>query len=154
MRVVIQRVKRAKVSVADKIVGAFESPCGGLLIFLGIGHGDTHEDIAWLVARIVKLRVFEDDSGKMNRSLIDVGGDAMVISQFTLFGNLKKGNRPSFNRAARPEVAIPLYEGFCDAFSEALGTEVERGLFGEDMQIEAANDGPITLIVDSKDRDL
>lgn len=153
MRAVIQRVSRASVSVDGVTVGALNSPKGGLLIFLGVGPTDSIEDVDWLVRRIVKLRVFEDAEGRMNHSLMDVEGAAMVISQFTLFGSLKKGNRPSFNRAALPEQAVPLYEAFCKGLSTALGRPVATGRFGEHMQIDAANDGPITLIVDTKDRD-
>ena len=152
MRAVIQRVKQGSVTVFGEVVADLDAHACGVLIFLGIGMEDTREDIDWLVGRIVKLRIFEDAAGKMNRSLIEAGGGAMVISQFTLFGNLKKGNRPSFNRAARPQQALPLYEQFCETLSETLGFGVARGRFGEDMQIEAVNDGPITLIVDTKER--
>lgn len=152
MRAVIQRVKYAKVSVLGETVGALATP-NGVLVFLGVGHEDNAADVEWLVARIAKLRIFEDGAGKLDRSLADVAGSAMVISQFTLFGNLKKGNRPSFNRAARPEIAAPLYELFCEKLSALLDQPVARGRFGEDMQIDAVNNGPITLIVDTKDRD-
>jgi D-tyrosyl-tRNA(Tyr) deacylase len=150
MRAVIQRVSRASVRVEGEFVGRIGR---GLLIFLGVGENDTETDVDWLVARIVKLRIFEPEPGRMDLALPDVKGEALVISQFTLFGSLKKGNRPSFNRAARPPVAIPLYEYFVAALSEALQKPVPTGRFGADMQIEAHNDGPVTLIVDSKDRD-
>ncbi|MDP4611999.1 MAG: D-aminoacyl-tRNA deacylase [Opitutales bacterium] len=153
MRAVIQRVCRASVSVGDEVVGTMDCPAGGVLVFLGVGQSDCVEDVAWLVSRIVKLRIFEDTECRMNRSLLDVDGAAMVISQFTLFGNLKKGNRPSFNRAALPEQAVPLYEKFVEELSRSLGKPVATGRFGEDMQIDAANDGPVTLIVDTKERD-
>ncbi|MEN8743458.1 MAG: D-aminoacyl-tRNA deacylase [Lentimonas sp.] len=154
MRAVIQRVTHATVTVDGKAVGEIDSPNGGLLIFLGVGQSDTMEDVDWLVRRLVKLRIFEDADGRMNHSLIDVEGAAIVISQFTLFGSLKKGNRPSFNRAALPVLAVPIYEAFCDALSEVLGQKVARGRFGEQMKIDAANDGPVTLVVDTQNRDL
>lgn len=118
-----------------------------------MGKADSAEDVEWLVGRIVKLRIFEDEVGRMNRSLADVGGEALVISQFTLFGSLKKGNRPSFNRAALPEQAVPLYESFVRELSTALGKPVPTGCFGEQMDIEAHNDGPVTLVIDTKERD-
>lgn len=124
----------------------------GVLVFLGIGKEDCSEDVAWLVGRVVKLRIFEGESGRMNASLLDIDGEAMVISQFTLFGSLKKGNRPSFNRAALPAQAVPLYEQFVHELSVALGKPVPTGRFGEQMDIEAHNDGPVTLIVDTKER--
>lgn len=153
MRAVIQRVCGASVSVGGEVVGKMDCSAGGVLVFLGVGQSDEAADVAWLVGRIVKLRIFEDSEGRMNRSLLDVDGGAMVISQFTLFGNLKKGNRPSFNRAALPDQAVPLYEKFVEDLSQALGKPVATGRFGEDMRIDAANDGPVTLIVDTKDRD-
>ncbi|HAV14272.1 MAG TPA: D-tyrosyl-tRNA(Tyr) deacylase [Opitutae bacterium] len=152
MRAVIQRVKCASVSVAGEVVGVMDSAAGGVLIFLGIGHDDSEHDLTWLVRRIAKLRIFEDETGRMNCSLVDVHAGAMVISQFTLFGNLRKGNRPSFNRAALSELAVPLYEAFCMELSEALGQQVAQGRFGENMQIDVVNDGPVTLVVDTKAR--
>jgi len=150
MRAVIQRVERASVRVDGGVVGA----CGaGLLLFLGVCDADATADVEWLVSRVVKLRVFEDGEGRMNRSLLDAQGEALVISQFTLYGSLKKGNRPSYNRAAGPEIAVPLYEAFIERLSAALGKPVASGRFGADMQIEAHNDGPVTLIVDTKERD-
>jgi D-tyrosyl-tRNA(Tyr) deacylase len=150
MRAVIQRVSRASVVVNDATMGTINA---GVLIFLGVGKTDSAEDVSWLVGRITKLRVFEDETGWMNRSLIDGGGEALVISQFTLFGRLNKGNRPSFNRAALPEQAVPLYEQFVRELSTTLGKEVPTGCFGEDMQVEAHNDGPVTLVIDTKMRD-
>lgn len=150
MRAVIQRVSRASVVVNDTTTGAINA---GILIFLGVGQTDRTEDVEWLVGRIAKLRIFEDESGRMNRSLIDINGEALVISQFTLFGSLKKGNRPSFNRAALPGPAVPLYEDFVARLSVALGKPVPTGRFGEQMDIEAHNDGPVTLVVDTKERD-
>ena len=150
MRAVVQRVSRAEVRVGGDTVGAIGP---GLLVFLGIGHGDGGDDIDWLVRRLVRLRVFEDGDGRMNRSLLEQGGEAMVISQFTLFGSLKKGNRPSFNRAAGPGEAVPLYLRFVECLSVALGRPVASGEFGADMRIDAANDGPVTLFVDTRERD-
>jgi D-tyrosyl-tRNA(Tyr) deacylase len=150
MRAVIQRVSRASVVVNDATMGAINA---GVLIFLGVGKTDSAEDVSWLVGRIAKLRIFEDEPGRMNCSLIDIDGEALVISQFTLFGSLKKGNRPSFNRAALPEQAVPLYEDFVRELSTTLGKEVPTGCFGEHMQVEAHNDGPVTLVIDTKMRD-
>ena len=150
MRAVIQRVSRASVVVNQQTTGSIAA---GLLIFLGVGKQDAAEDLAWLVGRITKLRVFEDADGRMNHSLIDTGGEALVISQFTLYGSLKKGNRPSFNRAALPDQAVPLYEQFVAELSVALGKSVPTGCFGAHMDIEAHNDGPVTLVLDSKERD-
>ncbi|MDQ8194412.1 D-aminoacyl-tRNA deacylase [Coraliomargarita sp. SDUM461004] len=151
MRAVIQRVSSAKVAVAGRVVGQITGP--GLLIFLGVGREDTQSDADWLVGRIVKLRVFESEPGRMDQSLLAVSGQALVISQFTLYGSLKKGNRPSFNRAALPEQAVPLYEYFVTQLSQALGIAVPTGEFGAHMNIDAQNDGPVTLVVDSQARD-
>jgi D-tyrosyl-tRNA(Tyr) deacylase len=137
------------VSVGDERIGAIGK---GILVFLGVGREDSPADADWLVARIVKLRVFECEAGRMDASLMDVSGEALVISQFTLYGSLKKGNRPSFNRAALPEQAVPLYEYFVSQLSVALGRPVPTGAFGRHMEIEAKNDGPVTLVVDSQDR--
>jgi D-tyrosyl-tRNA(Tyr) deacylase len=150
MRAVIQRVSQASVVVDQKTTGAITA---GVLIFLGVGQADGAEDVAWLVGRILKLRIFEDAAGRMNRSLIDIDGEALVISQFTLFGSLKKGNRPSFNRAALPDQAVPLYAQFVAELSAALGKPVPTGCFGEHMDVEAHNDGPVTLVVDTRERD-
>ncbi len=136
--------------VKDATMGAINA---GVLIFLGVGDTDGAEDVEWLVGRIAKLRIFEDETGRMNRSLIDGGGEALVISQFTLFGRLNKGNRPSFNRAALPDQAVLLYEQFVRELSTTLGKEVPSGCFGENMQVEAHNDGPVTLVIDTKMRD-
>ena len=150
MRIVLQRVSRASVAVE----GVERSAIGrGLLIFLGVGQGDGADDLAWLVRKIPQIRCFEDEDGRMNRSLLDVGGEALVISQFTLFGNLRKGTRPSFNRAALPETAVPLYEQFVEALSAALGKPVGTGSFGAYMAIDAANDGPVTLMLDTRQKD-
>ena len=136
--------------VNDATMGTINA---GVLIFLGVGKTDSAEDVEWLVGRITKLRIFEDEIGRMNRSLIDGCGDALVISQFTLFGRLNKGNRPSFNRAALPEQAVPLYERFVRELSTTLGKEVPTGCFREHVQVEAHNDGPVTLVIDTKMRD-
>ncbi len=140
----------ASVQVHGRVVGAIGK---GVLLFLGVGQEDGPEDIDWLVGRVTRLRIWEDENDRMNQSLLDVDGEVLVISQFTLFGNLKKGNRPSFNRAALPNTAVPLYEQFVAKLSEALSKPVPTGRFGQHMDIEAHNDGPITLIVDSKQKD-
>ncbi|PXA05640.1 D-tyrosyl-tRNA(Tyr) deacylase [Coraliomargarita sinensis] len=150
MRIVIQRVSRAQVTVEENCVGSIDK---GLLLFLGVGQGDEESDADWLVKRITKIRLFESAPGRMDLALPDIGGGALVISQFTLFGSLKKGNRPSFNRAAPPERAKQLYEYFAEQLALALGRPVPTGEFGADMQIEAHNDGPVTLMVDSRNRD-
>ena len=150
MRVVTQRVFSASVSVAGRPLGSIDR---GLLIFLGVGRGDAQADADWLVGRLGKLRIFESKPGRMDDSIQEVGGGALVISQFTLFGSLKKGNRPSFNRAAAPEEAEALYEYFVNALGAQINGPVASGAFGEDMRIEAINDGPVTLILDSKERD-
>ena len=149
MRAVIQRVSRASVSVDGKECGAIGA---GLLVFLGIGRDDDDKDSEWLINKIPQIRIFEDDEGKMNRSVREIDGEVMVISQFTLYGNLRKGSRPSFNRAALPDVAIPCYEAFVRDLSNALGKPVASGKFGEMMKIDACNDGPVTLILDTKEK--
>ena len=149
MRALIQRVSEAQVTVEDRVTGAIEK---GFLILLGITHEDGEEDIAWLVKKISQLRIFTDEEGKMNRSIQDVGGDVLVISQFTLFGNAKKGNRPSFVRSARPDIAIPLYEQFLQRLDHAFDGKVATGEFGAMMQVSLVNEGPVTLMLDSKER--
>lgn len=148
MRAVIQRCTRAQVSVADNLLGEINQ---GFMILLGIHEGDSQADVDYLVRKISLLRVFEDDAGKMNRSIQDVKGSILSISQFTLFADTKKGNRPSFIQAARPDVAIPLYERFNQEL-RSTGIPVETGEFGADMQVELVNDGPVTIIIDSKDK--
>ena len=150
MRVVIQRVKKASVSIEGHIKSQNES---GLLILLGIEEADNKEDIDWLCRKIVGLRVFDDEQGVMNRNIEDAGGDIIVVSQFTLFASTKKGNRPSYIRAARPETAIPLYESFVKALSEALKKPVGTGDFGANMQVSLVNDGPVTICIDSKNKE-
>ena len=144
MRVILQRVSSASVSIAGKVVGAIDR---GFVLLVGFTHADTDDDVAWMTSRIVGLRLFNDDAGKMNRSLDEVGGALLVISQFTVYGDARKGRRPSFIDAARPETAIPMYERFVAAL-RATGTRVETGEFGADMQVALVNDGPVTLVVD------
>tara|TARA_R100000027_G_scaffold2734_9_gene2719 strand:- start:24186 stop:24641 length:456 start_codon:yes stop_codon:yes gene_type:complete len=150
MRAVIQRVSRAEVRVKDDVVGRIGV---GLLVLLGVSRDDSEEDVRWLATRLGKVRIFEDDEGRMSRSLNDIGGEVLIISQFTLFGSMKKGSRPSFNRAAPPETAIPLYESFLQLMKEQTGDRVATGIFGADMKVELVNDGPVTLVLDSQDRD-
>jgi len=150
MRAVIQRVKEASVAVEGKIVGAIGV---GLLVFVGIESTDGDEDLAWLANKLPALRVFEDEEGRMNRSLVEASGGILLISQFTLFGNLRKGTRPSFNRAAAPEFAREFYERFLRALEVALGKPVPTGIFGAMMDIRAAHDGPVTLMLDTKQRE-
>lgn len=147
MRAVVQRVSAASVTIGGEVKAAIE---GGLLVLLGVEDADTNEDIEWLAGKIARLRVFADDAGLMNRSVQEMGGDALVVSQFTLFASTKKGNRPSYIRAARPEVAIPLYESFVQRLSGEMGKPVLTGEFGADMQVALVNDGPVTILIDSK----
>ena len=149
MRVVIQRVSKASVIIEGVKVAAISK---GLLILLGIVNEDTLEDIIWLTNKIVNLRVFNDENNVMNNSLLDVNGDAVVISQFTLHASTKKGNRPSYIKAAKPDAAVPLYESFVKQLEKDLGRKVQTGQFGADMQVELINDGPVTIIIDSKNK--
>lgn len=150
MRVVIQRVSEASVTIDGKMVAQMGH---GLLILLGIEEADSQEDIDWLVSKIVKLRIFSDEAGNMNLSLIDIGSDALIVSQFTLHASTKKGNRPSFIKAAKPEQAIPLYENFVVAFEKQLGKPVGTGEFGAMMKVALVNDGPVTIMIDSKNKE-
>ena len=150
MRVVIQRVKEASVEVAGDIVAKIGA---GFLILLGIETADTQEDIDWLSGKIVKLRVFADENDAMNNAITDVGGEIIVVSQFTLHASIKKGNRPSFIKAARPEIAIPLYEKFVLRLETELGSKVQTGVFGAMMDIALINDGPVTILMDSKNKE-
>ncbi|WP_163715253.1 D-aminoacyl-tRNA deacylase [Mangrovibacterium lignilyticum] len=150
MRVVIQRVSSASVTIGGQIKSAIQS---GLLILLGVEDADTDADIDWLVKKICQLRIFDDAGGVMNESLEDVGGDALVVSQFTLHANTKKGNRPSYIRASRPEFAVPMYEQFLLALESKLGKPVGSGEFGADMKVKLLNDGPVTIIIDSQNKD-
>ena len=147
MKAVIQRVSKASVTINNDKVATIGS---GLLILLGIVNEDTQEDIQWLARKIANLRIFEDDNEIMNLSLLDTNGDAIVVSQFTLHASTKKGNRPSYIKAAKPEIAIPLYEGFIKTLEEELCKKVQTGQFGADMKVELLNDGPVTIIIDSK----
>lgn len=150
MRVVIQRVSKASVQINHKICAVTHK---GLLILLGIEAEDTQEDIDWLCNKIIKMRIFNDENDAMNLSLQDVDGDAIVVSQFTLHASTKKGNRPSFIKAAKPDVAIPLYENFLEKLEETLGKPVGSGEFGADMKVELINDGPVTITIDSKQKE-
>ena len=148
MRILIQRVSEASVTIEGTVRGKIDQ---GLLLLLGIEHDDNQEDIDWLVKKVSQLRIFSDDEGKMNLSVQDIDGSALVISQFTLHASTKKGNRPSYIRAARPEVAIPLYEQFIQSLS-AENIPVETGEFGADMKVQLVNDGPVTIWIDSRDK--
>lgn len=147
MRIVVQRVRSASVSIDGKEVSAIGR---GLLVLVGVENGDTDEDMRWLVGKTVGLRIFDDENGVMNRSVQDVGGDVLAVSQFTLTASTKRGNRPSYIRAAGHETAVPLYEKYCEAVSEAIGKPVGRGVFGADMLVSLQNDGPVTIIIDSR----
>lgn len=150
MKSVIQRVTWASVSIG----GAVKSSIGpGFLVLLGVGHEDTQEDLDWLVKKVAGLRIFNDDAGVMNRSVVDVGGEALVVSQFTLMASTRKGNRPSYIGAAGHEKAIPMYEAFCSALSAAIGRPVGAGEFGADMQVSLVNDGPVTICIDTKNKE-
>ncbi|MDT7832418.1 D-aminoacyl-tRNA deacylase [Flavobacteriaceae bacterium S356] len=149
MIAVIQRVSNASVTVEGDTVADIGK---GLLILLGIENLDTEEDIQWLSKKIANLRIFNDTAGVMNTSLLDIDGDAIVVSQFTLQASTKKGNRPSYIKAARPEVAIPLYESFLGQFENDLGKPIQKGQFGADMKVSLLNDGPVTIIIDTKDK--
>ncbi|MBD5358084.1 MAG: D-tyrosyl-tRNA(Tyr) deacylase [Bacteroides sp.] len=150
MRLVIQRVSEASVTIG----GSLHSEIGkGLMILVGIAEGDTAADVDWLAAKTAAMRIFPDENGVMNRSLIDTNGEALAVSQFTLTASTKKGNRPSYIHAAGHEVAIPLYELYCEKLSALIGKEVKRGVFGADMQVALINDGPVTIIIDSRLRE-
>ena len=146
MRVVVQRVSKASVTVDNKIVSSIKK---GLLILLGITQNDTQKDIDWLCKKIVNLRIFNDENGIMNKSILNIDGNAIVVSQFTLHASTKKGNRPSYLNAAKPEISIPLYEKFIQQLEKELVKKIGTGIFGADMKVELLNDGPITIIIDS-----
>jgi D-aminoacyl-tRNA deacylase len=150
MRVVIQRVSEASVTIEGTVKSAIKQ---GLLILLGIEEADTEEDIQWLVSKISNLRIFSDDAGLMNRSVLDIAGEMLVVSQFTLHASTKKGNRPSFIRAAKPDYAIPMYEKFVGALHKTSNVNVLTGTFGADMKVALLNDGPVTIVMDSKNRE-
>lgn len=150
MRIVIQRVAHASVTID----GAVKSAIGkGFMILVGIEEADTMEDVEWLTKKVVNLRVFEDEQGIMNRSILDENGEILLISQFTLHASYKKGNRPSYIKAAKHETAIPLYEAFISSLSKALGKEIGTGRFGADMKVELLNNGPVTICMDSKNKE-
>jgi len=150
MRAVIQRVSKASCTVDDKITGSINT---GFLVLLGIEDADTDDDLQWLAQKIINLRVFGDENGLMNKALADIDGNILLISQFTLFAQTKKGNRPSFLRAAKPEKAIPMYEKMINILETLTNKKVATGLFGADMKINLLNDGPVTIIMDTKDKD-
>lgn len=147
MRAIIQRVSQASVTIYGKTHGEIKT---GLLVLLGIEENDTPKDIDWLAAKIVQMRIFSDADGKMNKSVQDVGGDILLISQFTLFASTKKGNRPGFTRSAKPGIAIPLYEQFIVELEILMNKKIQTGIFGADMKVELINDGPVTISIDSK----
>ena len=149
MKVVIQRVSEASVTIEGNIVASIKK---GLLVLLGIVNDDTQEDINWLCNKISNLRIFGDENDVMNKSLLDIDGDAIVVSQFTLQASTKKGNRPSYIKAAKPDIAIPFYESFVYKFEEHLGKKVQTGQFGADMKVQLLNDGPVTIIIDTKNK--
>lgn len=149
MKVVIQRVRSAQVEIAKQVVGKIEQ---GLLVLVGFEAADTQEDIDWVVSKTVNLRIFADEKGEMNCSLLETGGSLLVVSQFTLHASTKKGNRPSYIQAAKPEFAIPLYESALHAFESALQKPIQTGQFGADMQVSLVNDGPVTILIDSKNK--
>ncbi|PKP10882.1 MAG: D-tyrosyl-tRNA(Tyr) deacylase [Bacteroidetes bacterium HGW-Bacteroidetes-4] len=150
MRIVLQRVSEASVSINNQTISKVGS---GILLLLGIEEIDKLEDVEWLVKKVVNLRIFDDENGVMNRSLLETGGEILVVSQFTLHASTKKGNRPSYIKAARPETAIPLYQKFIEILQTQLSTKVQTGEFGAMMQVQLTNDGPVTIIIDSKNRD-
>jgi D-tyrosyl-tRNA(Tyr) deacylase len=150
MRVVIQRVSKASVAIDQKITGSIHH---GLLVLLGIEDADTEEDIEWLAGKIVNLRIFNDESGVMNLSLLQTEGGLLLVSQFTLHASTKKGNRPSYIRASKPEFAVPMYEKMIGALEGLLGKKIQTGIFAADMKVELLNDGPVTIFIDSKARD-
>lgn len=150
MRMVIQRVSRAQVKVDGEVMGSIDR---GLLVLLGVEQEDDAQEVDWLVNKLVNLRIFNDQNGVMNLSLLEVGGELLVISQFTLMATTKKGNRPSYIRAAGHELALPLYEQFVKIASEKLGTKVATGVFGADMKVSLVNEGPVTILIDSKNRE-
>lgn len=150
MRIVIQRVSEASVSIKGTLKSSIQQ---GFLILLGIGEDDSEDDIEWLVKKVVNLRVFDDEQGVMNKSILDVNGEILVVSQFTLMASYKKGNRPSYIHAAKHEISIPLYQRFCKRLSAQLGKEVGTGEFGADMQVKLVNDGPVTICMDTHNKE-
>lgn len=150
MRVLIQRVKRASVTVDGELISEISQ---GLLVLVGICDEDNNEDIEWLTKKISNIRLFDDENGVMNLSLMDIDGELLAVSQFTLMASTKKGNRPSYIKAAKPDISIPLYESFCNEMEIALNKPIKRGVFGADMKVDLLNDGPVTIFIDSKNRE-
>ncbi|MEN9908818.1 MAG: hypothetical protein RLZZ540_1967 [Bacteroidota bacterium] len=150
MRVVIQRVAEASVTIENEIVASIEK---GLLVLVGVEDADTQEDIDWLAAKIAKIRIFGDENNVMNLSVQDIDGDIIVVSQFTLHAGTKKGNRPSYIKASKPEIAIPLYENFVRKLESEIGKKIQTGEFGADMKVSLLNDGPVTIVIDSKSKE-
>ena len=150
MRVLIQRVKRASVTVDGELISEIAQ---GLLVLVGICDEDNHEDIEWLTKKISNIRLFDDENGVMNLSLMDIDGELLAVSQFTLMASTKKGNRPSYIKAAKPDISIPLYDSFCNEMEIALNKPIKRGVFGADMKVDLLNDGPVTIFMDSKNRE-
>ena len=150
MRLVIQRVGKASVSIDDKLYSEIGK---GLMVLVGVAKGDTEEDASWLAAKTASMRIFPDENGVMNRSVVEADGDVLAVSQFTLTASTKKGNRPSYIHAAGHELAVPLYERYCRLLSDAIGKEVKTGVFGADMQVALVNDGPVTIVIDSRLRE-
>ncbi len=150
MKVVIQRVSKASVRINEDTVAKIGK---GLMILLGVANRDTQEDINWLSKKIASLRIFSDDNGLMNKSIVNIGGDVIVVSQFTLHSNTKKGARPSFIKAAKPDVAIPLYEKFVSQLENDMGKPIQTGRFGADMKVDLVNDGPVTIVIDTENKE-
>lgn len=150
MRVLIQRVKEASVTVDNKVISLIDN---GLLLFVGITDDDTRDDILWLTKKIANIRLFDDENGVMNLSVMDTDGDILAVSQFTLMASTKNGNRPSYIKAAKPEISVPLYEEFCSEMELAVNKPIQRGVFGADMKVRLLNDGPVTIFMDSKNRE-
>ncbi len=150
MRILLQRVSEASVTIKKNVHSSIST---GLLLLVGIEESDSNEDIDWLVRKILNMRIFSDEQGKMNLSLLDVEGEILIVSQFTLYASCKKGNRPSFVRSAQPKVAIPLYEEFIRSVQKKITSEVKTGIFGANMKVESTNDGPVTILLDSKNKE-
>ena len=150
MRVVIQRVAEASVTVDGAVTGAIEQ---GLLVLMGVEDADTNEDLEWISGKIVNLRIFDDENGVMNKSVLDIAGSILLVSQFTLHASTKKGNRPSYIKASKPETAIPIYQGMIAQLGKDLGKPVATGIFGADMKVRLLNDGPVTIVMDSKNKE-
>ena len=150
MRAVVQRVSQASVAINGQIKSSIQT---GLLVLLGVEEADTAEDVEWLSGKLVRLRIFNDENGVMNRSVQEIQGDMLTVSQFTLFASTRKGNRPSYSQAARPEIAVPLYEAFLSKVAQELGRPIQAGEFGADMKVSLTNDGPVTIIIDTKNRE-